>query len=201
MRLLSSALTLWLAAAAAEPANPYAPWGTHLAFGEDPTTMMSVMWSTRLSPAAASVVDATLAATGATTRFPATSVVYSDANNTQTIHKAFMTGLVAGGRYTYVVGDGAGNASATFSFSLHPVAGGSWAGGRDYPVLSIYGDMGVAANSHKTLPLLYRDAASGAMDVVLHVGDIAYDLQSANGASGDAFVVETEPFAAVMPVH
>ena len=62
MRLLSSALTLWLAAAAAEPANPYAPWGTHLAFGEDPTTMMSVMWSTRLSPAAASVVDATPAA-------------------------------------------------------------------------------------------------------------------------------------------
>ena len=190
------------AAAAAEPANPFAPWGTHLAYGNEPTTDMSVMWSTRQSPAAASVVDATLVATGATTRFAATSVVYSDSNNTQTIHRAFMTGLEAGGHYTYVVGDGsAANSSATFSFSLHPVAGGTWAAGRSHPVLTIYGDMGVAVNSHKTLPLLYADALSGAMDVVLHVGDIAYDLQSANGASGDAFVTEVEPFAARMPVH
>ena len=187
--------------AAAEPTNPYAPWGTHLAFGNDPTTDMSVMWSTRLPPASA-VVDVTLAATGATTRFPASSRVFSDANNTQTLHRAFMTGLAPGGHYTYVVGDGsAGNSSATFSFALHPVEGGSWADNRDYPVLTIYGDMGVAANSHKTLPLLYRDAASGSMDVVLHVGDIAYDLQSNSGASGDAFVQEVEPFAANMPVH
>ena len=149
-----------LAAASAEPANPFAPWGTHLAYGNDPATEMSVMWSTRLSPAAAAVVDATLVATGATTRFAATSAVYSSANNTQTIHRAFMTGLVAGGRYSYVVGDGsAANSSATFSFALQPAAGaGAWGAGRAYPVLAIYGDMGVAVNSHKTLPLLYEDA-------------------------------------------
>jgi len=202
MLFLISAVAAFAAVAAAEPANPFAPWGTHLAYGNDPTTSMSVMWSTRQTPAAAAVVDATLVATGETTRFAATSVVYSDSNNTQTIHTAFMTGLAAGGHYTYVVGDGsAGNSSATFSFALHPVDGGAWGAGRSHPVLTIYGDMGVAVNSHKTLPLLYADARSGAMDVVLHVGDIAYDLQSANGASGDAFVTEVEPFAANMPVH
>jgi len=197
------ALAAAACAAAQEPANRYAPWGTHLAFGNDPTSEMSVVWSTRLSPAAPAVVDATLVATGATTRFAAVSAVYSDSNNIQTIHKANMTGLVPGGKYTYVVGDGSGaNSSATFRFSLHPVAGsGGWANGRDYPILSIYGDMGVATNAHKTLPLLYRDAASGAMDVVLHIGDIAYDLQTNNGASGDAFMIETEPFASVLPVH
>ena len=200
--LFIAAVAAFAVVAAAEPANVFAPWGTHLAYGNDPTTSMSVMWSTRRTPDAAAVVDATLVATGATTRFAATSVVYSDSNNTQTIHTAFMTGLAAGGRYTYVVSDGsAGNSSATFSFALHPVDGGAWGAGRSHPVLTIYGDMGVAVNSHKTLPLLYADARSGAMDVVLHVGDIAYDLQSNNGASGDAFVTEIEPFAANLPVH
>jgi len=190
------------AAASAEPANPFSPWGTHLAYGNEPTREMSVMWSTRLSPEASAVVDATLVATGTTTRFLASSAVYSDAGNTQTIHTSRMTGLVAGGRYTYVVGDGSpANSSATFSFVLQPAADGEWGAGRSHPVLTIYGDVGVAANSHKTLPLLYADALSGAMDVVLHIGDIAYDLQSANGASGDAFVTEVEPFAANLPVH
>ena len=61
--------------------------------------------------------------------------------------------------------------------------------------------MGVGANSHKTLPLLYEDALSGAMDVILHIGDIAYDLQTNNGANGDSFVVQIEPLAATMPYH
>ena len=123
--------------AAAEPTNPYAPWGTHLAFGNDPTTDMSVMWSTRLPPASA-VVDVTLAATGATTRFPASSRVFSDANNTQTLHRAFMTGLAPGGHYTYVVGDGSASVvssvttsgnppTTTFNYqNIDPQTGNSW---------------------------------------------------------------------------
>ena len=49
------ALAAAACAAAQEPANRYAPWGTHLAFGNDPTSEMSVVWSTRLSPAAPAV--------------------------------------------------------------------------------------------------------------------------------------------------
>jgi hypothetical protein len=61
--------------------------------------------------------------------------------------------------------------------------------------------MGVAINAHKSLPLLYQDVADEKMDVILHIGDLAYDLQSQNGASGDAFVVETEPLASRIPIH
>ena len=169
---IAAVSTTCVAATSAAAASPFAPFGTHIAYGNDPTTSMAVLWSSRLSPASAAVVDATLASTGHTTRFAATSTVYSDSNNTQTLHRANLTGLEAGGRYTYVVGDGAGNASAQFAFQLHPVAGnGAWGAGRDYPTLTIFGDMGIAENAHKTLPLLYADAQAGAMDVVLHIGE------------------------------
>jgi hypothetical protein len=172
----------------------------HIAYGDDPATAMSVMWSTR-SAVAGSVVEATSAATGKRVSFAGNASLFSDSGNSQWVHSARLTGLEPHARYSYSVSDGQGNASATFAFSLQPPPGGLWGGGRDYPVLTIYGDMGVAANAHKTLPWLYADAAAGKMDVILHVGDIAYDLQSNNGASGDAFVVQIEPLAANLPYH
>jgi hypothetical protein len=219
------------AASAADPVGPYLPWGVHIAYGEDPTTSMSVMWSTR-SAVAGSLVEATSAATGKRVAFAGNASLFSDSGNSQWVHSARLTGLEAHAKYSYTVSDGQGNASAEFSFSLQPPPGGLWGGGRDYPVLTIYGDMGVATNAHKTLPWLYADALAGKMDVILHVGDIgellsgpraprarshpralltplshrpplsaAYDLQSNNGASGDAFVVQVEPLAANLPYH
>jgi hypothetical protein len=49
------------------------------------------------------------------------------------------------------------------------------------------------------MPLLLADAASGAIDVVVHIGDAAYDLDSNSGATGDAFMVQIEPLAAHLP--
>jgi len=42
-----------------------------------------------------------------------------------------------------------------------PLPDGEWGAGRSHPVLTIYGDVGVAANSHKTLPLLYEGEGGG----------------------------------------
>jgi hypothetical protein len=105
--------------------------------------------------------------------FTGSSVVYSDSNNVQTIHTTNLTGLEPGVAYNYTVGDEDGNRSSTSQFSLHPIGSGTWRNNRDYPVMTIYGDMGIAVNAHKSLPLLYQDLADGKMDIILHVGDIA----------------------------
>ena len=133
----------------ADPGGPTAPWGIHIAYGTDPTTSMSVMWSTRGAPAGAPVVVATSVTSGRVSRFNASVVEFTDSDNTQYIYKANLTDLDAGAQYSYTVGVVGGNCSAPYVFALHPVAGGTWGGGRDYPVLAIYGDMGVGENAHK----------------------------------------------------
>jgi acid phosphatase type 7 len=176
-----------------------------------PTTSMGVMWSTR-TPTVASVVNLGLSASNLNVTFPGTSAVFTDVGNTQTIHRANMTSLNPGTTYFYTVGDGYGNTSSTYSFTTaapsspsttgQPGAPGSWGKGtRDYPVVAVYGDMGVDVNAHKTLPLLLEDATSGALDVVVHIGDVAYDLDSNSAANGDEFMVNIQPFAATIPYH
>ena len=51
----------------------------------------------------------------------------------------------------------------------------------------VYGDMGKEGGS-PSLPLLYKEAASGEYTAVLHVGDFAYDLDSDGGEVGAFFV-------------
>ena len=200
MFLLLQLLSVLTTTTATDPVGPFLPWGIHMAFGNDPTTSMSFMWSTRM-PTRSSTVLVTSVETGKNSSFVGTSFVYNDSNNIQTIHTTNLTGLEPGGHYTYTVGDEDGNRSSILTFNLHPVNGSFWGNKRDYPVITIYGDMGVAINAHKSLPLLYQDVADEKMDVILHIGDLAYDLQSQNGASGDAFVVETEPLASRIPIH
>jgi hypothetical protein len=58
---------------------------------------------------------------------------------------------------------------------------------------------GISTNAQDTMPLLLADAAKGAIDVVVHIGDAAYDLDSNGGATGDSFMVQIEPLAAHLP--
>ena len=193
-------LTASQSAAYQDPVGPTQPWGLRIAYGASPSTSMSFIWSTR-QPVEGATITATSAATGAVARAPAAPRVFTDSNNTQYIYNATLTGLEPGASYSYVVGN-ASELSPARSFSLAPISpAGPWGAGRDYPVLAIYGDLGVDANAKKTLPLLYADVDAGRFDVALHVGDIAYDLQSASGSSGDAFVVSIEPFASRVPNH
>jgi acid phosphatase type 7 len=130
---------------------------------------------------------------------PAVAAPFTDSNNTQTIHVATLTGLAPQTRVWYAVGDGTpGNTSAVASFVTAPPAGVSPASPFTF---AIFGDMGIDANAHLTLPYLVADAASGAIDAVLHIGDAAYDLDSNNGANGDAFMVNAQGYAATVPMH
>ena len=87
------------------------------------------------------------------------------------------------------------------------------------PKLLVYGDMGKEGGS-QSLPALYKEAASGDYNAILHVGDFAYDLDSdggevytvwqrllcvyhnimlCSGKNGDEFMRRLEPIAATVP--
>jgi hypothetical protein len=174
-----------------------APWGVHVAYGSDPCTEMTVMWSTRAA------VNKTVVAAGPAAGEPALPLLFtgeqipfSDVGNVQTLHRVTMVGLQPGTRYAYQVGDGGDHVSAEFQFSTQPAAGSGW-----LPTLAIYGDMGVTANGQATMPWLLEDALSGNLDVVVHIGDMAYNLDSAGGLVGDAFMLQIQPLAASVPYH
>ena len=179
-----------------DPVGPNVPWGVHIAYGADPSTMVA-MWSTR------NAVESSVCAAGLVSEAPSLplsfsgeQIPFSDVGNVQTLHRVTMTGLKPATSYAYQCGDGAGNVSALYNFTTLPAVGDDWA-----PTMAIYGDMGISPNAEATMPWLLADALSGAIDFTLHIGDAAYDLDSTNGKTGDAFMVQIEPLAATKPYH
>jgi len=96
--------------------------------------------------------------------------------------------------------------SGLFFFSTFPSFSSS------FPVsVALYGDLGNA--NAQSLPRLQREAQSGEYDVILHVGDFAYDMHTVIDASygfdgmvlkdnarvGDEFMRQIEPIAAYVP--
>lgn len=63
--------------------------------------------------------------------------------------------------------------------------------------LLLVGDMGLY--NSRAWPALSADASSGTYDVLLHVGDLAYDLAGLQGRRGAAFLAHVEPAAAQLP--
>lgn len=187
--LLSSAAADPVPDSYEDPVGPTQPWGLHIAYGSVPSSI-TAMWSTR------DVVSASVCSVGLQAQAPAlplsfsgATIPFSDVGNVQTLHRVLMTGLAPGTTYAYQCGDGAGNMSALYNFTTMP--GGDWA-----PTFAVYGDMGITANAEATMPWLLADALSGAIDAVLHIGDAAYNLESTNGKTGDAWMVQVEPLAA-----
>lgn len=113
-----------------------------------------------------------------------------------TMHMAAMKGLTANTKYCYMVGGNRTGWSAPMYFTSPPVT--------DHDVkvrlpmtYAIYGDQG--DYNAQTLPSLQQAAARGELDMVLHVGDMAYDFHSDNGRNGDAWMRDIEPLAAYVP--
>ena len=53
-------------------------------------------------------------------------------------------------------------------------------------------------NGH-SIPFLQDEAQKGTIDAILHVGDLAYDMNSDNARVGDEFMRQIEPIAAYLP--
>jgi hypothetical protein len=65
------------------------------------------------------------------------------------------------------------------------------------PTLAVYGDLG-NVNGH-SIPFLQDETQKGTIDAILHVGDLAYDMNSDNARVGDQFMRQIEPIAAYVP--
>ena len=63
----------------------------------------------------------------------------------------------------------------------------------------VYGDLGIGIQANDTLTSVTNVFKEGNYDGVLHVGDMAYNLDSSNGSVGDLFLKSIEPFASTFP--
>lgn len=81
--------------------------------------------------------------------------------------------------------------SQIFKFRTLP-RGSTWS-----PRFAVYGDMGL--DNARSMPSLLKDANGGELDMVLHVGDFAYDMHNNDSKVGDAFMRMIEPLASQLP--
>ncbi|KAG1662294.1 Acid phosphatase type 7 [Nymphon striatum] len=65
------------------------------------------------------------------------------------------------------------------------------------PRFLIYGDMGTL--NARSVPRMTYEVGLGMYDTLLHVGDIAYNMQDESGGVGDQFQEMVEPIAANLP--
>lgn len=109
---------------------------------------------------------------------------------TMYIHRAKMIDLIPGQRYVYSVGGSDGWSEKFYFKALKE--GTEWS-----PFLVVYGDMG--NDNARALPLLQLDAELGNFDVILHVGDFAYDMDTDDALVGDEFMRQIESVAGYVP--
>ncbi|CAK1543301.1 unnamed protein product [Leptosia nina] len=106
------------------------------------------------------------------------------------IHRVLLPNLKFNTKYEYHAGSVYGW-SELFTFKTPP-EGENWV-----VRAAIYGDMG-NKNAH-SLSYLQDEAQRGHFDVILHVGDFAYDMDTDNALVGDEFMRQIQPLAASVP--
>lgn len=109
------------------------------------------------------------------------------------LYTGFMQGLNSSCLYEYRVGAG-------FFLSQIYTASGRTPGSVEGPVrLVVYGDMGAGKFSEVTRNHLKTYLANTQVDGILHLGDIAYNLDWYKGRLGDQFINELEGIADKVP--
>ncbi|XP_069500332.1 acid phosphatase type 7 isoform X3 [Ambystoma mexicanum] len=191
-----TAVLLWLCVIIPElrsgPPYQYHPEQIHLSYPGDPTCM-TVTWTT-FSPTSSVVKFSRVpgpetfsdSATGDTTTF----VDGGSLKRKLYIHRVTLARLEPGQQYVYICGSVLG-----WSQKLNFVAlrnGSDWS-----PRFAIFGDLGYF--NPLALPRLRQETQAGLYDILLHVGDFAYDLDWYNALIGDLFMIQMESVAAYVP--
>lgn len=105
-------------------------------------------------------------------------------------HRVLISGLIPGQRYKYQVGNGL-LMSPVFSFKTFPDDPSF------VPRIAIYGDLG--NGNGQSIPWLTHGVENDNIDIIFHIGDIAYDLDDDGGRNGDEFMRRIEPIASKVP--
>ena len=172
-------------------ASKTAPEQLHLSLSRRPSEMV-VMWTT-LHDTATHTVEWGLAADRLDSIAGGNTSTYSWFGWQGTMHRATMTGLQPKTRYYYRVGDASGGYSAVNSFkTLSPTAGGAT------PLrIAWVADMGWGGRSTDTIARLTNLTNAGAIDLLVHPGDIGY--ADGNMLGWDMYLRKIEPIAAAVP--
>ena len=123
-----------------------------------------------------------------------TMFVWADPEGPHTrrvMHIAHMSNLKPHTAVYYRVGDAS---TKVWSDELQFVAPPS---GSEPLSLIIYGDLGLL--NAQSMDKVTAEVQSGEADMVLHVGDYAYDLHTENGTYGDTFLNNLQPIASRVP--
>jgi len=171
------------------------PEQIHLSIADDGHSMV-VTWST---------LDSTRSLGGSFVRFGtnpqslsrqsnATERTFVDGgllHSTQYIHKALMNNLKPNTTYFYHIGNSI-TLSDLFFFKTFPDPESAWS-----PSIALYGDMGNV--NAQSMVRLQEDTLQGMYDMIIHVGDFAYNMDTNNGKVGDEFMRQIEAIAAYVP--
>lgn len=106
------------------------------------------------------------------------------------IHRVLLTDLDPGTTYQYHVGSEYGWSSIYQFKAFEERADGGY-------IYAVYGDLGNV--NARSLGKIQQQAQRSLIDAVLHVGDIAYNLDTDDGNFGDQFGRQIEPVAAYVP--
>uniref|UniRef100_A0A0N4ZK86 Purple acid phosphatase n=1 Tax=Parastrongyloides trichosuri TaxID=131310 RepID=A0A0N4ZK86_PARTI len=119
-----------------------------------------------------------------------TTKSYKNGTIIRFFHKVVLTNLTSNTKYYYRVGNNE-TWSRTFHFKTFP-------SGSNFSFnLCAFGDMDTEKNY--TLNSLIKSVKNNECNIIIHVGDIAYDLHNNNGMVGDQFMREIESVAAYVP--
>ncbi|CAL1278325.1 unnamed protein product [Larinioides sclopetarius] len=174
-------LTLWLGCRAQ-------PEQVHIALGER-LDEMTVMWST-FRQTDVSMVQYGLSQDALDSSANGTWQMLNNRGTYQYVHRVKLTDLLVDTQYYYRCGDGR-VFSKVFDFRTLR-KGTEWR-----PQVLIFGDLGYKDGA--STPYLIEEAKNGTVDLILHNGDIAYDLHTNNGRVGDNFMNLIQPVAARIP--
>ncbi|XP_036450109.1 acid phosphatase type 7 [Colossoma macropomum] len=106
------------------------------------------------------------------------------------IHRVTLSDLRPGDTYVYHCGSEAGWSDLFFFTALNESTSFS-------PRFALFGDMG--NENPQSLARLQKETQAGMYDVILHIGDFAYDMHEDNGRIGDEFMKQIESIAAYVP--
>uniref|UniRef100_A0AC35TM98 Purple acid phosphatase n=1 Tax=Rhabditophanes sp. KR3021 TaxID=114890 RepID=A0AC35TM98_9BILA len=167
------------------------PKHVHISLNNDPQSMV-ISWTifAPLSANVAAFVNFGKTFDTLTQKQQATYSSFKTKKTKRYIFKAVLTNLEYDTRYFYSVGSTEG-ISQVFSFKTFP-------SGSDYPVkICIFGDLGVV-NGVSLSPLIAA-GQRGDFDMIIHLGDLAYDLRTDDGDVGDTFMESLQPLIATKP--
>lgn len=169
--------------------TPYTPEQIHIGLTND-LSETTVMWTT-LNITANNFVQYGLSANGLSNQADGTFETYTAAGWLGTLHRATMSGLKPATQYFYRVGSAVeGHWSPVLTFTTFPAAVASFN-------VAVLGDMAYDNQSDATVANLAAAVQAGAVDLVIHVGDISY----ADGFEPhwDNFFNKIQPIASRVP--